>query len=238
MRKPDGKRRQDSLTRERVVDASITILDEGGEKGLTFQALAKRLKTGAGAIYWHVENKSDLMVAASDAIVIDVIAACSAGGSPADKIRALALDLFDALDERPWLGSALAQAPGSMPTIRIFEHLGRQVRAMGVPHEDQWTVVAALLNYVLGVGGQNAANAEMARMQHLERDAFLGEIALRLSALDPKDFPFVQSIAPKMPDHDDRADFLTGIDLFLDGIARRVADSPTASDRTTGKEEP
>ena len=219
-----------------MVDASIAILDEGGERSLTFQALAKRLKTGAGAIYWHIENKSDLIVAASDAIVVSVIAACSAGGSPADKIRALTLALFDALDERPWLGSALAQAPGSMPTIRIVEHLGRQVRALGVPGEDEWTVVAALLNYVLGVGGQNAANAEMARMQHLERDKFLGEISARLSALDPKDFPFVQSIAPKVPDHDDRADFLTGIDLFLDGIARRIARSATASGRTSGKE--
>lgn len=230
MRKPDGKRRQDSLTRERVVDASIAILDEGGEKGLTFQALAKRLKTGAGAIYWHVENKSDLMVAASDAIVAGVIAACSAGGSPADRIRALSLALFDAMDKRPWVGSALAQAPGSMPTIRILEHLGRQIRAMGVPGEDEWTIVAALLNYVLGVGGQNAANAEMARMQNLKRDTFLGEIAAKLSALDPLDFPFVQSIATKVPAHDDRADFLTGIDLFLDGIARRIAGSATASD--------
>jgi len=78
----------------------------------------------------------------------------------------------------------------------------------------------------------------MARMQHLERDAFLGEIALRLSALDPEDFPFVQSIAPKVPDHDDRADFLTGIELFLGGIARRIAGNLTVSESAAGKDQP
>jgi AcrR family transcriptional regulator len=221
MRKPDGKRRQDSLTRERVVDASIAILDEDGEKGLTFQALAKRLKTGAGAIYWHVENKSDLIVAACDAIIVNAIAASAAGRSPDDEIRALSLALFDAMDARPWLGSTLTQAPGSMPTLRILDHLGRHVRALGVPHEDEWTVVSALLSYVLGIGAQNAANAEMARMQQLERSSFLTEMAAQWAALDPAEFPFVQSMAPHMPVHDDRADFLTGIDLFLEGIAAR-----------------
>ncbi len=221
MRKPDGKRRQDSLTRERVVEASIAILDEDGEKGLTFQALAKRLKTGAGAIYWHVENKSDLTIAACDAIVAGVIAASAAGRSPDDEIRALSLALFDAMDARPWLGSALTQAPGSMPTLRILDHLGRHVRALGVAQQDQWTIVAALLSYVLGIGAQNAANAEMARMHQLERTTFLAEMAGQWAALDPAEFPFVQSMTPQMPEHDDRADFLTGIDLFLEGIAAR-----------------
>jgi AcrR family transcriptional regulator len=221
MKKPDAKRRQGSLTRERVVGASIAILDEDGERGLTFQALAKRLRTGAGAIYWHVENKNDLIAAACDAIIVDAVAASTAGRSPADEIRALSLALYDAMDARPWVGSALTRAPGSMPTLRILDHLGRHVRALGVPDEDEWTMVAALLSYVLGVGAQNAANAETARMHQLERSTFLAEMAVQWEALDPDAFPFVQSVAAKMPDHDDRADFLTGIDLFLDGIAAR-----------------
>lgn len=221
MRKPDVKRRQDSLTRQRVVDASIAILDEDGEKGLTFQVLAKRLQTGAGAIYWHVENKSDLIVAACDAVIVNVIEASSASRTPDEEIRALSLALFDAMDARPWVGSALTQAPGSMPTLRILDYLGRQVRALGVRGEDEWTVVAAILSYVLGVGAQNAANADTARIRHLERTTFLEEMAGQWKALDPVAFPFVQSVAAKMPGHDDRADFLTGIDLLLEGIAVR-----------------
>jgi len=41
------------------------MLDVAGESGLTFRALAAELRTGAGAIYWHVANKSELLVAAT-----------------------------------------------------------------------------------------------------------------------------------------------------------------------------
>ena len=62
-----GTEREDPLTRERIVEAAIELLDDEGEDGLTFRALATRLETGAGAIYWHIANKSELLVAASDA---------------------------------------------------------------------------------------------------------------------------------------------------------------------------
>jgi hypothetical protein len=75
-------------------------------------------------------------------------------------IRALALGMFDAIDAHPWVGSALAQAPGEMPIVRILERLGQQVRALSVEDGTQWAVVGTLLNYILGVGGRNAANLQ------------------------------------------------------------------------------
>src|SRR3954465_3816370 len=56
-------RRTDALSRERIVQAAIEILDAEGESGLTFRALATRLSTGAGAIYWHVASKGELLAA-------------------------------------------------------------------------------------------------------------------------------------------------------------------------------
>ena len=64
-----SQRREKSLSRDRIIEASIEILDSSGEDGLTFRALAERLTTGAGAIYWHVANKNDLLTTACDAIV-------------------------------------------------------------------------------------------------------------------------------------------------------------------------
>ena len=70
---------------------------------------------------------------------------------------------FDAIDAHPWVGSALTRAPGQLPLVRIIERIGQQIRALGVPEDDQWTTVSALLSYILGVGGQNAANGQTAR---------------------------------------------------------------------------
>src|SRR5579859_7821537 len=44
-----AERRTDALSKERIVEAAIEILDADGENALTFRALSARLATGAGA---------------------------------------------------------------------------------------------------------------------------------------------------------------------------------------------
>lgn len=211
-------RREESLTRERIIEASIELLDSGGEGGLTFRALSERLATGAGAIYWHVENKGDLLNAACDAIVARTLAACVAGATPQATIHSLALGLFDAIDDHPWVGSALTRAAGQSPMVRIVECLGRQVSALGVVEAEQWAAVSALLHYILGVAGQNAANTQFGRSQGIDRASFLDAMATSWSQLDAQEYAFVRSLAGHLREHDDRADFLAGVDLILKGI--------------------
>lgn len=211
-------RRADSLTRDTIIDAAIALLDTAGEGGLTFRALAARLATGAGAIYWHVADKDDLFTAASDAIVARAMQAAPPGDTPQAGIRAVALAMFEAMDAHPWLGSALSRAPGQLPTVRILERLGRQVDALGVPQDRQWMAACALLNYLLGVSGQNAANAVIAREKGLERPHFLDTLAGAWSRLDAQAFPFARKVAGQLRAHDDRADFLAGIDLIVHGM--------------------
>ena len=213
-----SRRREESLSRDRIIDASIELLDSSGEDGLTFRTLSERLATGPGAIYWHIANKSELLTAACDAIVARTMEATLSGAKPKANIRALALGMFDAIDAHPWVGSALAQAPGEMPIVRILERLGQQVRALGVEEDTQWAAVGALLNYILGVGGRNAANGQLARARDLDRSDFLEAVATAWSHLDPKEYPFTRSVARQVRAHDDRMDFLAGIDFILRGI--------------------
>jgi AcrR family transcriptional regulator len=221
------QRREESLSRDRIIQASVELLDSSGEDGLTFRALSERLATGPGAIYWHIANKSDLLTAACDAIIAHTMEACVVGTKPKATIRSLALGLFDAIDAHPWVGSALTSAPGELPMVRILEPLGQQVRALGVLDDTQWAVVGALLNYILGVGGRNAANGQLARTRGLDRSDFLEAVATAWSQLDPKDYPFTRSVAGQVRVHDDRKDFLAGINLILRGI-----DPPRRRNRT------
>ena len=64
-----AKRRADALSKERIVEAAIEILDTDGEGALTFRALTARLATGSGALYWHVANKNELLTAATDDVI-------------------------------------------------------------------------------------------------------------------------------------------------------------------------
>jgi AcrR family transcriptional regulator len=216
------QRREESLSRDRIIEVSIAILDDGGESGLTFRTLSERLATGPGAIYWHIANKSDLLAAACDAIIARTmnapLASVTPGASPQATIRLLALAMFDAIDAHPWVGSALTRAPGQSPMVRIVERIGQQVRALGVPRKAHWITVSALLNYILGVAGRNAANGQFARTHGLDRSDFLDAVSTTWAQLDPEEYPFARSVAGQLRSHDDRKDFLAGIDLILRGI--------------------
>ncbi len=216
-----SQRREESLSREQIIEASIELLDGSGEGGLTFRALSERLATGPGAIYWHIANKSDLLTAACDAIIARTMNAPPASvtsGTPQTTIRVLALAMFDAIDAHPWVGSALTRVPGRSPMVRIVERIGGQIQALGVPKKEHWITVSALLNYILGVAGRNAANGQLARTQGLDRSDFLNAVSTVWSQLDPEEYPFARSMAGQMRAHDDRKDFLAGIDLILRGI--------------------
>ncbi|WP_305787207.1 TetR/AcrR family transcriptional regulator [Symbioplanes lichenis] len=204
------------LSRERIVGAAIELLDTDGERGLTFRALAARLKTGAGAIYWHVTNKDELLIAATEAILTG--AARPRAGTPEDTLRAIALGVFDAVDEHPWVGTQLTRMQAQPALLRLSESIGRQVQLLGVPSAAGFDAATALLNYVLGVAGQNAALAGSIEPGTI-RGEVLGTMAAEWEALDPEEFPYLRSVAPQLRDHDDRDQFLAGVDLVLAGMA-------------------
>ena len=211
------ERRTDALSRERIIAAAIDILDTGGEVALTVRALAAHLATGSGAIYWHVADKSELLAAATDEIIARVTSDLVSDATPREAIRAVALGVFDAIDVHPWVGAQLFREPWRPAMLEIIENIGGRLGALGVPDVARFDSASALLHYILGVAAQNAANARL-HAPDTDRSAFLESVAARWAALDPARYPFVREMATQLRDHDDRAQFLAGVDLILAGI--------------------
>jgi AcrR family transcriptional regulator len=211
------ERRTDALSKERIVEAAIAILDADGEAALTFRALATRLATGSGALYWHVTDKSDLLAAAANEVIGRVMSKVVDVTEPREAIRTIAVGAFDAIDTHPWVGTQLLREPGQPATLQIFEGIGGRLQALGVPAQAQFDSWSALVNYILGVAGQNAAHARLFPGE-TDRSAFLAAIAARWAQLDPAGYPFLRQVSAQLPGHDDREQFLAGIDLILAGI--------------------
>ena len=209
-----AERRTEALSRERIVEAAGELHEA----------------TGPGAIYWHVANKGELLDAATDAVVADALAtrpADAPDASPQDRIRAVALGLFDAIDEHPWVAAQLSASSWQTTRPRIFESIGRQVRALGVPQDDWFTVASVLMQYVLGAAAQNAANGAKARtLATMDRSELLDTVATAWEELDPDEYSFTRTIGDQMREHDDREQFLAGIDLALAGITARHLPAP------------
>ena len=218
-------RRTEALSKQRIVQAATEILDAEGESGLTFRTLTKHLGTGAGAVYWHVADKDDLLAAAADAQLAGVVPPVVEDEDAREAIRTTAVALFETIDAHPWVGTQLANAPWGAAMLRVFDSLGRRLQSLGVPGPAQFDSATALLSYILGVAGQNAANARL-HARGADRSTFLTTVAARWTELDPADYPFVHAVAAQLAAHDDRHQFLAGVDLVLAGIDQLVEQSP------------
>ena len=211
------ERRTDALSKQRIIEAAIEILNEGGEDALTFRTLAAHLATGAGAIYWHVANKDELLATATEEVIGQVMSKVARDAEPRDTIRAIALGLFDAIDAHPWAGAQLSRAPWQPAVGQIFESIGGRLDAFDIPEQAQFDAASALIHYILGAAGQNAANASLAPPD-MDRATFLSGMIAQWTAPDPTGFPFLRRIAARFHEHDDREQFLAGVDLILAGI--------------------
>jgi Tetracyclin repressor-like, C-terminal domain len=118
----------------------------------------------------------------------------------------------------PWAGAQLSREPWQSAVLQIFESVGGQLQALGVPQRAQFDCASALVNYVLGLAGQYAAGARLLAPE-TDRSVFLATVAARWAQLDPAQYPFMRQMATQLREHDDREQFLAGIDLILAGIA-------------------
>ena len=211
-------RRTQALSRDVIVKAAVDILDAEGEDALTLRALTVRLTTGYGAIYHHVADRNDLLAAATDHVIARIVTDLAADAEPRQALRAVALGLFDAIDAHPWVGAQLTREPWRPALLDIYESVSTQLQALDVPEQALSDSAGVLVNYILGVAGQNAANARALANSKMDRSTFLATVAAQWAQLDPAKYPSVHKARTQLREHDDREQFLAGIDLILAGI--------------------
>jgi AcrR family transcriptional regulator len=208
---------------EAVLAAAVALLDEAGAPALTFRALAARLGTGVGTIYWYVSNKDELLDRATDHAIGGVLAAVEdqpLGDDPIADLRAMAVTLFDAIVERPWLAAYFMRNTDVQGnSLRLYEVLGQQALRLDLTPRERFHAISAITGVVVGT----AADLGMEIPQELldgdvDRDTVLGRSADAWRALDATEFPFVHEIVDEFAVHEDRDQFLAALDLTLAGL--------------------
>ncbi|RKE20643.1 TetR/AcrR family transcriptional regulator [Streptomyces sp. TLI_171] len=221
---------RDALTREQIVRTAVELLDEDGLEGLNMRSLGKRPGAAATAVYWHVRNKDELVLAAADLawqeIPLPAHDAAPGHWPPA----ALALDLHAMFVRHPWLvqafGSYLFHGPGK---ARFDDHTLGLYEQAGFAPADADLLAAAVFTYVLGSALGAAATASLER--RLGRD---GEdpkervaAALARAAETARGFPRLRARLeqPEAADYAGAPDrtLEAGLDALLSGLEARLA---------------
>lgn len=211
-------RRTDALSRERIVTAAIELLDDGGEHALTVRALSSHLLTGRGALYHHVSGMDELLAAAADHVVEGATEQAATGADPQWQLRAFAVGLFDAIGTHPWVGTQLSRDPLQPAVFRLWKSIAVQLQRLGVNGRARADAGGALTNYILGSAAQYGAGARRVP-DRAARQSYLDDLAAAWSEQDSDSV--VAEAVLQLREHDDRDQFLAGIDIFLTGIRGR-----------------
>ncbi|MCZ4124781.1 TetR/AcrR family transcriptional regulator [Streptomyces sp. H39-S7] len=221
-----SQRRNQVLSREQIIDTALEVLDAGGESALTIRALTERLSTGSGAVYYHVGTRDELLDSVTETVIGAALANRSTGAAttPEDEVRVVALALFDAITAHNWLATRLTlqiiRNPVGPVTVGIFERIGGQMGALGVPRASWFVAASTLVHYILGAVSQNARiEGDSSGIDpDADHDGFLDATSAAWQGLDPEAYPFMHAIVDQMREHDDREQFLTGIAVILEGL--------------------
>ncbi|MDT7839624.1 TetR/AcrR family transcriptional regulator [Streptomyces justiciae] len=215
---------------EAVLTAAVALLDEAGQSALTFRALAARLGTGVGTIYWYVSSKDELFDRATDHAVGAILTAVEEqpqSDDPIADLREMAITLFDAMMDRPWLAAYFMRNTDVQGhSLRLYEKLGQQTLRLDLTPRQRFHAVSAIVGVVVGTAAdlgaelpQEVLNGEVNRVEYLSR------YAESWRRLDAAEFPFVHEIADEFAEHDDRDQFLAALELTLAGL-RLQAETP------------
>jgi AcrR family transcriptional regulator len=208
---------------EAVIAEAVALLDEAGEPALTFRALAARLGGGVASIYWYVASKDELLDRATDHVLGGVLTdteRLTSAEDPIEDLRAMALALFDAIVERPWLTAYFMRNPANQPNgLLLYERFGQQVLRLGLSPRESFHAVSAVLGFVVGIAADLGQEPPQEVVDGTTtREEYLARYADQWRQLDPETYPFMRHIVEEFAGHDDTEQFRAGLDLLLAGL--------------------
>lgn len=105
-----------TLDREVVLDAAAQLFDDEGVEAVTVRRLAQRLGVTPMALYRHVGNKDELLIALVDRLAARLVYP-PLPPDPREAILVLWRTLYDGLAEHPWLAEVLARRALMAPSV-------------------------------------------------------------------------------------------------------------------------
>ena len=220
-------RRREPLTRERVIETALRLMDTEGLDAVTMRRIGRELGVEAMSLYNHVEDKEDILDGICERVMAEFVFP-----EPAEDweetCRRGARAWRRLLQTHPNVMRLFAEQRGpvrSPESMRPMEFALRLFRESGLSDRDTAQAFHAFGGYIQGfvimemgsiAGGTDRGHLKM----HQE-----------LAAQLPGEFAALQSISPHFAECDPDEQFEFGLDLLSAGLLEKVrrgkADSGT-----------
>ena len=140
--------KQRGLTRERLVDAALTLVNAEGLDSLSMRALADRLEVKAASLYWHVRDRRELVELLAESILEGVPRPRRGGGWRPSAV-ATAEALRRRVSAQQDATRILLEVPEALEHSGTFVDLKTQLEVAGLPSVEAGQVALMVMTNVI-----------------------------------------------------------------------------------------
>ena len=232
-RRPRGPRR--ALTEDEILDAALTLLDEGGPNAATLRGIAAKVEVSPNAVYTYFPDKAAVFKALVERLLgqVDHGVFADRGQPWRERVESLALELRARLTAHPGAVGLVIGGPMDGSHARALnERLLELLADAGLTTFDAARAAHLLLVYVFGSIALEVADHGQAGPlpPEAERTDSRHRAA---SAAEPDRFPRSAAAADVMAGHVSTQQYLWGLHRLLDGITASAVANPARSPSST-----
>jgi AcrR family transcriptional regulator len=239
-RRERGKRGpRPGLSAQAIVDAAVRIADAEGLEAISMARVAAELGFTTMSLYRYVASKDELLQLMFNASAFGAESLVIEGDDWRSRLRSWSVIQRDMLDLHPWITQMPMATPPLAPnSMHFVERALEALDGTGLADAEKMRAIGLLTSYTLSEArmANDAARAMAAKAKAAQAQAeaaggppggdggeeppFTFEELLR-ELVDEQTYPHLYRLAWASSPADslsERAEFLAGVDLILDGI--------------------
>lgn len=232
-KRPAARRRKEQaridrapVTLDRVAQAAFVLIERDGLEALTMRKVADELGIQSASLYWHVQDKHDLVDLLADALFAGFDLKALPSADPGDwKVglkefgHAFRHYLLSRRDAAQILANRFVLGPHMLSNL---ERLLGWLRGSGLGDRESSYALITCLVYIHGfvLWETTPMSGPVARGE-APRD-YLEEVREELEELSPEEFPHTVALAKQLTGPSNDARFEFGLSCLLDGLAAQA----------------
>ncbi|WP_043485914.1 MULTISPECIES: TetR/AcrR family transcriptional regulator [Streptomyces] len=185
-----GRRRWST---EEILDAAAELLRTSDAESFSVRKLAAALGTDSSSLYRHFRNKTELLRAVADRILMAAMDGYHPEGDWKQRITALALRLREAFGRQPQLAAIWGRYASSGTGSRlVMEEVLQALRASGLPDEE---IPARYHRIVILLAALIASETGVSTITPEEYEQGMELFRVAVLGADPERFPALSHFA-------------------------------------------
>ncbi|TJZ50322.1 TetR family transcriptional regulator [Streptomyces piniterrae] len=228
--RPPPKRKTDQpagLDLEKIIAASVRLLDAEGLAKFSMRRLAAELGVTAMSVYWYVDTKDDLLELAIDSVAGEM--PLPDESDPAadwrDQLRALTVAYRDMLLRHSWAARLLGEFINIGPRSTAFANATlRVMQRSGLAQETTSGALASVFHFVYGFSTIRGLHEARCRAAGISLDEYFAQVIAAIS--DRPEFAEMMELSIRAGDAREglsalemlERDFAVALDLQIAGI--------------------